>query len=119
MGDQLTTFVAARGENPYALARKWGEQQPSRGLEELAVMSALAHWLTSWMPITMHQALTAGATVDQVAAAAGVAVDQVAERWRTWADGQVALREQTNGTLGLAAADRDRVAAILAAGVGH
>jgi hypothetical protein len=64
------------------------EYEPEHHLEELALMTVSAEWLTRWQPIAMHRALLAGATPDQVAEAAGTSVRGVYEQWKKWADGQ-------------------------------
>jgi hypothetical protein len=51
-------------------------------------MTASAEWLTRWQPISMHRALLAGATPDQVAEAAGTSVRGMYEQWKQWADGR-------------------------------
>ena len=38
------------------------EHEPEHQLEELALMTVSAEWLTRWQPISMHRALLAGAT---------------------------------------------------------
>jgi hypothetical protein len=59
------------------------EHDPEHHLEELALMTVAAEWLTLWQPISMHRAILAGATPDQVAAAVGLSVRAVAVlgRW--------------------------------------
>ncbi len=64
------------------------EHEPEHHLEELALMTVAAEWLTRWQPISMHRALLAGATPDQVADAAGTSMRGVYEQWKQWADGQ-------------------------------
>jgi hypothetical protein len=64
------------------------EHEPEHHLEELALMTVSAEWLTCWQPISMHRALLAGATPDQVAEAAGMSVRGVHEQCKQWADGQ-------------------------------
>jgi len=39
------------------------EHEPEHHLEELALMTVSAEWLTRWPPISMHQALLAGRPV--------------------------------------------------------
>jgi hypothetical protein len=64
------------------------EHEPEHHLEELALMTVSAEWLTRWQPISMHRALLAGATPDQVAAAAGTSVRGMYEHWKQWPMGQ-------------------------------
>jgi hypothetical protein len=120
--NRLTTFEAAEGENAFTLARMWADQpwpimreQRDQGdeLEELAVMAAVTKWLTAWLPAQIHHALLTGASVDQVAAAAGMTPADVAARWRTWSAGQ---RTYTAGVLTRdITTPHDQVAAVLAA----
>jgi len=51
-------------------------------------MTVAAEWLTRWQPVSVHRALLAGATPDQVADAAGTSVGGMYEQWKQWADGQ-------------------------------
>jgi hypothetical protein len=76
-----------RNHEPAALH----EHEPEHHLEELALMTVSAEWLTRWQPISMHRAILAGATPGQVAEAAGLSVRDVFERWERWADGQRGL----------------------------
>lgn len=64
------------------------EDEPEHHLEELALMTISAEWLTRWQPISMHRAMLAGATPDQVADAAGRTVRDVFKQWERWADMQ-------------------------------
>lgn len=54
-------------------------------LAELALATAVQHTWQRLQPQTIHRALTAGATMWQVAAAAGVREELVAEAWLRWA----------------------------------
>ena len=123
-----STFAAAVELGAYRLAARyadrdrWHTHDPDAALllEEMATAAALAMWLRRWAPLAVHQAICAGATVAQVAAATGVDAAQVRANWRRWADEQRRLFESTNGQLGLSAADVERVAeAFDAAGVGE
>lgn len=64
------------------------EHEAEHHLEERALMTVAAEWLTRWQPVSMHRALLAGATPDQVAEAAGMSVRGIYELWKQWADGQ-------------------------------
>jgi hypothetical protein len=66
------TFNAAEGLGAFELA-------------ELACMSALAGWLTRWLPIAIHSAMRAGAQPEAVARACGLDVGDVYQRWNEWA----------------------------------
>ena len=80
----------------YEVVERWLHQEPAflhedgpeHHLEELALMTVAAEWLTRWQPISMHRALLAGATPEQVAEAAGTSVRAMYEQWKQWADGQ-------------------------------
>jgi len=66
-------------------------------------------------PALVHHAVIAGATWDQVAAAAGTSADQARQAYREWAEGQHRLRSDfPGGTIGLD--DGEYAAAIKAAG---
>jgi hypothetical protein len=66
----------------YDVVGRWLHREPAllhehereHHLEELALMTVSAEWLTRWQPISMHRALLAGATPAQVADAAGTKV---------------------------------------------
>lgn len=66
--------------------------------------------------LSIHRALLAGAAVGQIAEVTGLSADQIAARWRQWADGQVRLRERTG--IGVAREEYDRAAAVFAARAG-
>jgi hypothetical protein len=66
-------------------------------------------------PALVHHAVVAGATWEQIAAAAGGGPDQARQAYREWAEGQHRLRRDfPGGTIGLDDAEYD--AAIEAAG---
>ena len=80
------------------------EFEPEHHLEELALMTVAAEWLTRWQLITMHRALLAGATPDQAAEAAEAAeasVRGIYERWKQWADGHGQRRSLIAGRPGV------------------
>lgn len=105
MSEPVRTFKQAFDRGAYELARRWIEPGPvdheiaaglsvGRELEQIAVMAGLARWLTNWLPIHVHSAVQAGATVADVAAAIDLTRAEVAARWAEWAVGQRALYEQ-------------------------
>ena len=67
---------------------RWGKRtagvparhEPEYQLEELALMTVSAEWLTRWLPISMHWPLLAGATPDQMVEAAGTSVPAMFEQ---------------------------------------
>ncbi len=95
----MSRFSDAEGKSPYSLARAWvasalvDTETPEAHLDKLATMAALTAWLTRWLPIHIHRALLAGASVEEVADAAGVEFAEATRLWRQWSDGQYALQE--------------------------
>jgi hypothetical protein len=120
-----TTHEEAMRANPYDVARLWADRMswlyhdvdsadaPQTALRELAAMSALASWTTRWQAVAAHQALRGGASLEQVADAIGGTPQDAAALWREWAAGQVELRGQTEGRIGLDPVERDQVAAVV------
>lgn len=89
-----------------------GQPQPaarlqSAALDALATGQALADSALRWRWLTVVEALTYGATLGQVATAAGLDVDEVRAGARSWADGQ-------HRHAGLSRAAHDEVLALLA-----
>jgi hypothetical protein len=130
--DLFTTFEQADAANVYELALRWADvtrhPHPKVGadhrdglvpstvateLDQVATMAALARRLHGWLPIHLHRALLVGASVAEVAAAAGMHPFDMAVRWREWSNGQRHLQSQIPG-LTDRSAEYDRVAAILA-----
>jgi hypothetical protein len=79
--------------DPREAIDRWRNRQPGshatdpeHHLEELALMTVAAEWLTRSQPVSVHRAILAGATPAQVADAAGTGVGDVYERWQKWAD---------------------------------
>lgn len=102
----LRNFEQAKHAGAYDLATRW--LRPPDGsspetltvdaqLNELAVMSGLAFWMKTWLPIHMHRALMVGASVEEVAEACGLEFAEVTKAWREWSDGQRHLLEQVVG----------------------
>jgi hypothetical protein len=95
-GTRILTWQQADSLAPYDVIERWRthapaalhENEPEHHLEELALSTVTAEWLTRWQPIAMHRAILAGATLAQVSEAAGMSVRDVYERWQKWADGQ-------------------------------
>jgi len=92
-----STFAQAQESSPFELARIWGDvmtwpvldhRTAQHCVQELAVMAALAAWLQRWLPLQVHRAALAGATLDQITAAAGTAPGDVVAMWQQWAQGQ-------------------------------
>src|SRR2546421_7122927 len=94
------TFTEAEAHNPFALltelhdhamALRLHEKPPTFHLTELALSAAVVAWWSRWQPIAMHRALLAGASLAEVAAAAGTTEAEAYATWSTWADRQAAL----------------------------
>jgi hypothetical protein len=92
-GSRVLTRQEAIQLDPCEAIDRWRNRQPGSHatdpehyLEELALMTVAAEWLTRWQPVSAHRAILAGATPAQVADAAGIGVRAVYERWQKWAD---------------------------------
>lgn len=64
--------------------------------------------------ISIHHALLAGISMGEIAHVLGSSHADVAERWRSWADGQLGLNAQCP-RLGLGQREYDQVAAVIGA----
>jgi hypothetical protein len=81
-------------------------------LELIALGERLARYYRH--PALVHDAVTAGATWEQIAAATGGSVSQTRQAYRAWAEGQHRLRQDfPGGTIGLG--DEEYAAAVRAA----
>ncbi|MFC6021839.1 hypothetical protein ACFP2T_37465 [Plantactinospora solaniradicis] len=98
--DTPQTFADAEARGAYALLRELhdhasryrsGERDRLHDLAELALSSAVVAWWSRWQPLMMHRALAAGASIAEVAAAAGTDEREVYDRWSAWADRQEQL----------------------------
>lgn len=97
--ERPVTFHAAENLGAFDLAQLWAdraawpidERTAYDELAELATMSALATWLTRWLPIAIHGAMLAGAKPGAVAGALGSSVEVAYERWHDWAERQRAF----------------------------
>lgn len=94
---KLVTFADAEQRNAYALLVELYDHAMSpdddaqHHLTELALSAAVVSWWSHWQPNTMHRAFLAGASLADVAAAAGGTEDDVYDRWSTWVAAQVQL----------------------------
>jgi hypothetical protein len=84
-------------------------------LGQAGLESVIAQRMAARAVLSMHRALLAGATLAQVADAAGMTCAEAAGRWRSWADGQRQLGRQVPG-LGLGEQEYLRAAAAVCAG---
>jgi hypothetical protein len=82
-------------------------------LRQAGLEMAVADRMRVRAVISMHRAVRAGASVAELTQATGLSCEQVAARWRGWADGQRRLGEGCPG-LGISAGEYDQVAAVLA-----
>jgi hypothetical protein len=119
--ERPVTFRAAEDLGAFQLAELWAdrvawpviERTPYDELAELAVMSALAKWLTRWQPIAIHSAVLAGARMESIAGALGNSLQVAFDRWNEWASHQ---REfLTDGKLGITEEEYEAVARRFAA----
>lgn len=99
----LATLADAERVNTFMLARRWADrtERPDPAartvageVDELATMAALHKQIGRWLPLQIHRALLAGATVEQAAAAAGLTPLDLAQSWATWSINQRLLQEQ-------------------------
>lgn len=94
--ERPVTFHAAENLGAFDLAQLWAdraawpidERSAYDELAELATMSALATWLTRWLPIAIHGAMLAGAKPEAVAGALGSSFEVTYECWHEWAERQ-------------------------------
>ncbi|MGK5677650.1 hypothetical protein [Actinoplanes sp. URMC 104] len=111
---KYTGNPSQREHNPYSLAQRFGDvaSRPPRvtrevaeakgfevrtvehDLDELAVAASLAYHLQRMLPGMIHQALTGGATVDQLAEVTGFAPADITAAWLAHAERQRWLATQ-------------------------
>lgn len=97
------TFTEAERHNPFTLlaelhdhgltfdAESRRPKDPRHHLAELALSAAVVSWWSRWQPISMHRAFLTGASLAEVAAAAGTTEAEAYERWERWAEAQTQL----------------------------
>lgn len=95
-----------------------GKGRPSYHMRQAALESVIAERMRINAAISIHRAVLAGASVDELARAVGASAAEIAERWHAWADDQRGLNAQYPG-VGVSARDYARAAATLQAGQGH
>ncbi|WP_433308063.1 hypothetical protein ACQP2F_46450 (plasmid) [Actinoplanes sp. CA-030573] len=121
--EPIRTFDEAYRAGAYGLARRWADaagevdRTADGELEQIAIMSALAHWLTNWRPIHIHRAALAGADLASITFAMGGLQDTMRTAWKEWAKGQRELYdlydEPGKTRLGIPPAEYDQVVAVL------
>ena len=97
---QPITFAEAETHNAFALLGELRDHAMALRLEdkpaefhltELALSAAVVAWWSRWQPLTMHRAFMAGASLADVAAAAGTSEAEAYQRWNDWAERQSEL----------------------------
>ena len=119
--ERPVTVKAAEDLGAFDLAQLWAdrtawplsERTAYDELAELAVMSALAKWLTRWQPIAIHSAVLAGARMESIAGALGNSLQVAFDRWHEWASRQRDFI--INGKPGITAEEYEAVARWFAA----
>ena len=82
---------------------------------QAALETAIARRMAARAAASIHCGLLAGATLAQIADAAGVSSAEAAACWQAWADGQRHLGQRCPG-LGVSEREYQRAAAVVAAG---
>ncbi len=114
----LDSWEAVDAYRDLLLAAERGTGEAAdHAVQLLGLESVISRWIDRRVTVSIHRALVAGASTDQVAAVAGIDVCEVAARWRAWAHGQRLLAARCPG-LGLSEAGCRRVAAALEAATG-
>jgi hypothetical protein len=93
---RILTWRQADLLSPYDAIERWRTlapaalhlDEPEHHLEELALMTVAAQWLTRWQPISIHGAILAGAPPAKACEAAGASLPEVFDRWQRWAEVQ-------------------------------
>lgn len=102
-------FTAARA------AELAGDGQPAYHVRQASLELVIAERMRTNAAISIHRAVLAGASVDELAHAVGVSVGEVTERWRAWAEEQRSLNADCPGVGVSEERDYARVAAALQA----
>jgi hypothetical protein len=84
----------------------------ARAVRLLRLEAVISAWIGRRVMVSIHRALAAGADPGGVAAAAGTSLQEIAARWKEWAQGQRLLEARCPG-LGLDAALCMHIAAVL------
>ena len=105
--------VLQRDFEAASVAELTGHGSAGYYVRQAGLEMVVAERMRMWAAISVHRALRAGASVVELAQATGLTCEQVAERWRAWADGQWRLNERCPG-LGMRAGEYADVVAALA-----
>jgi hypothetical protein len=89
-----------------------GGGSPAYYLRQAALESVIAERMRIRALISVHRALLGGVPAAEIARVTGSACEDVARRWRAWADGQRRLNTRYPG-LGLGQREYDQVAGSL------
>jgi hypothetical protein len=101
-----------QGFDAASVAELTGGGSAAYYVRQAGLETVVANRMRVWAVISVHRAVRAGASVVELAQVTGWTCEQVAERWRAWADGQRRLDERCPG-LGMSAGEYDHVAAML------
>lgn len=91
------TFAEAEQHNPFRLLVELYDHAmivdrqaapADHHLAELALSAAVVAWWSRWLPLTMHRAFAGGASLTEVAAAAGTLQSEAYQCWSAWAEAQ-------------------------------
>jgi hypothetical protein len=109
----------AMGAYRAAFAAASAEELTGRGgaayyVRQAVLETVIAARMRVRATISIHHALLAGVSVGEIAHVLGSSRRDVAERWRSWADGQLGLNAQCLG-LGMGQREYDQVAAVMGA----
>lgn len=113
--------------DPWVLAGWWSDRQvwgicgqrtAREELAELAIVSELVRWTLGWLPLLIHQAYLAGASVDQVLTASGMPQQEMLACWLDWSSEQRRLYDQTGGEKGMEPAEAEHVFDVMEIGTG-
>jgi hypothetical protein len=83
-------------------------------VRQAALESVIADRMRVYAVISIHRAVLAGVSVQELTHVLGTSRADIAQRWRGWADGQLRLNSQCPG-LGLGRREYEQVAAVLEA----
>jgi hypothetical protein len=86
-------------------------------LRQAALETVIARRMFVGATISIHRALLSGLSVEEIAHVLGTSPAEVAERWCSWAEGQVLLNAHCRG-LGLSQREYDQAAAAIGAASG-